>query len=124
MKCILKPPSRHPAAGTRSCAPDYFAKYNNREDHRSIARRPMMLLGASCSVILELHVNFLNGLFNNIQSWNYSRLKLLFNFYARRTVQRQDFGAKFKLSYHNGVPVADILYKKRYDIARCIRFGP
>ena len=25
------------------------------------------------------------------------------------TVRRQDFGAKFNLTYHNGAPVADIL---------------
>ena len=34
---------------------------------------------------------------------------LLFNFYVKRTVHRQDFGAKFNLTYHNGTPVADIL---------------
>ena len=31
------------------------------------------------------------------------------NFYARKTVHKQDFGAKFNLSYHDGAPVADIL---------------
>ena len=38
----------------------------------------------------------------------FSRLKLL-NFYVKRTVHRQDFGAKFNFTYHNGAPVADIL---------------
>ena len=49
------------------------------------------------------------GLFNYIQACIFSRLKLLFNFYVKRTVRRQDFGAKFNLTFHNGVPVADIL---------------
>ena len=49
------------------------------------------------------------GLFNHIQSCIFCRLKLLFNFYVKRTVRRQDFGAKFNLAYHNGTPVADIL---------------
>ena len=40
---------------------------------------------------------------------HFSRLKLLFNFYVKRTVHRQDFDAKFNLTYHNGAPVADIL---------------
>ena len=40
-----------------------------------------------------IHWNFLNGLFNYIQACNYFRLKLLFNFYAKRTVHRQNFGA-------------------------------
>ena len=34
MKRNLKPPSRHPAAGTWSCAPQFMAKYDNREDQR------------------------------------------------------------------------------------------
>ena len=42
----------------------------------------------------------------------FSRLKLLFNFYVKRTVSRQDFGAKFNLTYHNGAPVADILERR------------
>ena len=37
----------------------------------------------------------------------FSRLKLLFNFYANKTVRRQDFGAKF--NHHNGAPAAEIL---------------
>ena len=49
------------------------------------------------------------GLFNYIQACIFSRLKLLFNFYVKRTVRRQDFGAKFNLTFHNGAPVADIL---------------
>ena len=36
-------------------------------------------------------------------------LKLMFNFYVKRTVRRQDFAAKFNLTYHKGAPVADIL---------------
>ena len=35
-------------------------------------------------------------------------MKLLFNFYVKRTVCRQDFDAKFNLTYHNGAPVVDI----------------
>ena len=34
---------------------------------------------------------------------------MLFNFYVKRTVHRQDSGVKFNLAYHNGAPVADIL---------------
>ena len=49
------------------------------------------------------------GLFNYIQACIFSRLKLLFNFYVKRTVRKQDFGAKFNLTFHNGAPVADIL---------------
>ena len=40
---------------------------------------------------------------------NKGRLKLLFNFYVNRTIRRQDFGAKFNITYHNGAPVSDIL---------------
>ena len=50
-----------------------------------------------------------SGLFNYLQACIFSRLKLLFNFYVKRTVGRQDFGAKFNLTFHNGAPVADIL---------------
>ena len=46
---------------------------------------------------------------NYIQACIFSRLKLLFNFYVKRTVGRQDFDAKFNLTYYNGAPVADIL---------------
>ena len=46
------------------------------------------------------------AIFNYIQACIFSRLKL-FNFYVKRTVRRQDFGAKFNLKYHNGAPVAD-----------------
>ena len=35
-----------------------------------------------------------------VQACIFSRLKLLFNFYVKRTVRRQDFGAKFNLTYH------------------------
>ena len=42
-------------------------------------------------------------------------IELLFNFYVKKTVRRQDFGAKFNLTYHNGAPVADIL-KSQYQI--------
>ena len=42
-----------------------------------------------------------------MQACIFSRLKLLFNFYVKRTVHRQDFGAKFNLTYHSGAPVAD-----------------
>ena len=41
-------------------------------------------------------------------SLHFSLLKLLFNFYVKNTVRRQDFGAKFDLTCHNGAPVADI----------------
>ena len=34
MKRNLKPPSRHPAVGTWSYAPQFMAKYDNREDQR------------------------------------------------------------------------------------------
>ena len=34
MKRNLKPLSRHPAVGTWSCAPQFMAKYDNREDQR------------------------------------------------------------------------------------------
>ena len=52
---------------------------------------------------------FSDGLFNYMQACIFSRLKLLFNFYVKRTVRRQDSGAKFNLTYHNGAPVADTL---------------
>ena len=55
-------------------------------------------------LILQLHWNFPNGLFNYIQACIFSLLNLLFNFYAKRTIHMQDFGAKFYLSYHNGAP--------------------
>ena len=38
-----------------------------------------------------------------------SGLKLLFNFYVKRTVNRQDFAAKFNFTNQNGASVADIL---------------
>ena len=41
-------------------------------------------------------------------------MNLLFNFYFKRTVLRQDFVAKFNLTYHNGPPVTDIL-KTNYE---------
>ena len=44
-----------------------------------------------------------------IQACIFSRLTLLFNFYVKRTVRRQDFGSKFNTTYHNGALVADIL---------------
>ena len=53
--------------------------------------------------------SYWNFSFSYIQACIFSRLKLLFNFYVKRTVRRQDFGAKFNLTYHNGTPVADIL---------------
>ena len=59
--------------------------------------------------ILQSQRNFPNGLFNYIQACSYSRLKLLFNLYVKRTVRRQDFGAKLNLTNHNGAHVADIL---------------
>ena len=61
------------------------------------------------SAILKSYWNFPNGLFNYIQGCNYSRLKLLFNLYVKRTVHRQDFVAKLNLVNHNGAPEADIL---------------
>ena len=64
--------------------------------------------------------NFSDGLFSCIQACMFSRLKLLLNFYVKRTVRRQDFGAKFNLTYHNGAGVADILkatkFSNRYSI--------
>ena len=58
-----------------------------------------------------------DGLFDYIQACIFSRLKLLFNSYVKRTVRRQDFGAKFNLTFHNGAPVADILKQRlHYDI--------
>ena len=35
VECILKPLFWHLAAGTWSCAPDYFSVYDNREAHQS-----------------------------------------------------------------------------------------
>ena len=61
------------------------------------------------SAILQSHSNFPNGLFSYIQAFIFSGLKLSFNFYVKRTVSRQAFGAKFNLTYHNGAPVANIL---------------
>ena len=43
------------------------------------------------------------GLFIYIQVCIFSRLKLLFNFYVKRTVRRQDFGAKFNLTFHKQI---------------------
>ena len=57
------------------------------------------------------------GLFNYIQACIFSRLKLLFNFYVKRTVRSQDFGAKFNLTFHNGAPVADILNSSYLGLA-------
>ena len=57
------------------------------------------------SAILQFHWNVPNGLFNYIQAYIFCWLKLLFNFYAKRTVHRQGFGAKFNLSY----PVMELL---------------
>ena len=64
-------------------------------------------------MILQSYWNFPNGLFSYVQACIFSRLKLLFNFYVKRTVHKQDFGAKFNLAYHNGVPIADILDRAR-----------
>ena len=59
------------------------------------------------------------GLFDYIQACIFSRLKLLLNFYVKRTVRRQDFGAKFNLTFHNGAPVADIIKERlHYDIVQ------
>ena len=46
-----------------------------------------------------------------MQTCIFSRLKSLFNIYIKRTVHRQDFGAKFNLTCHNGALVEDILKK-------------
>ena len=35
-------------------------------------------------------------------------MKGLIQFFVKTTVHRQDFGAKFNFTYHNGTPVADI----------------
>ena len=53
--------------------------------------------------------------------WNFSLCRLL-NFYVKRTVRRQDFGAKFNLTYHNGAPVEDILklIQLRFSNVRCV----
>ena len=63
------------------------------------------------SAIFQSYWNFEMdyGQFNYIQVCIFCRLKVLFNFYVRRTVRRQDFGAKFNHTFHNGAPVADIL---------------
>ena len=47
--------------------------------------------------------------------FKFSRLRRHLNFYVKRTVYGQDFGAKFNLTYHNGAPVADIL-KANYPL--------
>ena len=57
------------------------------------------------SIVLD----FPNGLFDYIQTCIFSRLKLLSNIHVKRTVHKQDFGAKFNLAYHNGAHVWDIL---------------
>ena len=76
------------------------------------------------SAILQSYWNFSDGLFNYIQAGIFSQLKLLFNFYVKRTVRRQHFGAKFNLTYHNGAPVLDILrhYFPMLPFSRLIRF--
>ena len=61
------------------------------------------------SAILQSYWDFPDALFNHIQAGIFSRLNPLFNFYVKRIVDRQTFGAKFNLTYHNGAPVADIL---------------
>ena len=47
---------------------------------------------------------------------NYSRLKLLFNLYVNRTVQRQDFVAELNLVNRNGAHVGDVLKSKELPI--------
>ena len=49
--------------------------------------------------MLQSNWNFPNGLFNYIQACIFSWLKLLFNFYVKRTAHRQEFGSKFNLTY-------------------------
>ena len=52
-KCILEPPSRLPAAGSRSVRPitsQFMAKYDNREDQRIAQIHSMATLGASCFI--------------------------------------------------------------------------
>ena len=51
-------------------------------------------------------------------------MKLLFNFYVKRTVHRQDFGAKFNLAYHNGAPVADTLKNITCEVPQGSLLGP
>ena len=63
----------------------------------------------SVRLIQRWYWNFSDGLLNYIQACIFSRLKLCFNFRVKRTVRRQDFGAKFNLTYDNRAPVADIL---------------
>ena len=58
---------------------------------------------------ITIILKFSDGLFNYIQACMFLRLKLLFNFYVERTAHRKDFGTKFNFTYHNGLPVADIL---------------
>ena len=60
-------------------------------------------------MILQSYWNFPNGLFKYIQACNYSRLKLSFHFYVKRTVHRQEFGAKLSLTTHSDALVVDIL---------------
>ena len=36
------------------------------------------------------------------------------------TVHRQDFGAKFNLTYHNGAPISDILKQKNMTNVGCV----
>ena len=55
-----------------------------------------MMFQQTNSGILQSYWNFPNRLFNNIQAYILSRLKLLFNFYV---------SAKFNLTCHNGAPV-------------------
>ena len=83
------------------CYP-YFGKYFETPCTKSV------MFQQTDSAILQSYWNFPYGLSNYIQACIFSRLKLLFHFYVKRTIHRQDFGAKFNLTYHNGAPVADI----------------
>ena len=73
-------------------------------------------------IIIQCYYNR-TGIFQTNYSINticiFFRLELLSNFYVKRTVHRQDFGAKSCLTCHNGVPVADIL-KVMYLYVKCM----
>ena len=55
MKRNLKPPSRHPAAGTWSCTPQFMAKYDNREDQRISQTHRTATHDAPWSFLLHIH---------------------------------------------------------------------
>ena len=42
-------------------------------------------------------------------SLHFLPIEVVVNFYVKRTVRKQDFGAKFNLTCYNGAPVVDML---------------